>query len=390
MSSNPIDFFVSCAPGLEQVLIQECRTLGFSGGIRINPSEEDTSPLLGERGGVQFSGSIEQVMLGNLHLRTASRILVRHAEFYAASFSELEKRADKLEWTRFLHSGQSVNIRVTCHKSKLYHSDAVAERVLKSINRVFSRSTGGKQGVRLTKGGQTILVRLVHDMCTISIDSSGELLHKRGYRQETAKAPLRETLASGLILAAGWDGLSPLIDPFCGAGTIPIEAALIATGIPSGIGRNFAFMDWPEFRRETWEQMVAEARSKVTETDTDLLGYDRDAGAVNAAISNASRAGQKDNILFRQQPISLLEPAQTPGWVITNPPYGVRVSNSKDLRDLYARFGTILKTKFVAWKLGILCNDPRLLGNLALGEPIKTVNLINGGIPVKFSIFEIG
>ena len=327
-------------------------------------------------------------MRSNLHLRTASRVTVRLGEFFAATFSELRSKAAHLDWEKYLYPSEKLNIRAVCHKSKLYHSDGVAERILGAINDHFSSIPGSNKPVVQDPSGQIVLVRLVNDMCTISIDSSGELLHKRGYRQAVAKAPLRETLAAAMILASGWDKGSPLIDPFCGSGTIPIEAALLAANVPPGLARDFAFIKWPTFVKKDWEEILEVARKGITQTDVNISGFDRDTGAVDMALANAARAGQKDRVDFKPQAISFLEPTGTPGWIVTNPPYGVRISDNNDLRDLYSRFGEILKTKFKGWNIGILCNDRRLMGNLNLGKAGTLLRFSNGGIPVQYEVFR--
>jgi len=315
-------------------------------------------------------------------------VSVRVGEFYAAAFSELRKKAARLSWEHYLVPGQPVKISVSCHKSKLYHSDAVAERVLGAINDHFAAFTGNKKTSKISTDGQLILVRLVNNQCTISMDSSGNLLHKRGYRQETAKAPLRETLAAALLLAVGYDGSRPLIDPFCGSGTIPIEAALIAGHIPPGIAREFAFTRWPNFDPAAWSSLLQQVRKEILPPSQPILGYDRDAGAIKIAAANAARAGQKDFVIFRQQSISDLQALDSTGWLVTNPPYGVRVHSNKDLRDLYARFGSIILNSLEGWQVGILSNDPVMAGNLALPEPAAEWRFINGGIPVKLHVFQ--
>lgn len=387
MGANNYQIFISCAPGIEPILKEEIRGLGLDStpdgeNVRLNHSGE-------EAGGVQLEGQLEDVYKCNLHLRTASRVSVRLGEFYAAAFSELRKKASRLSWEHLLVPGQAVKLSVTCHKSKLYHSDAVAERVLGAINDHFTALTSKKSTCKLSDDGQLILVRLINNQCTVSVDSSGNLLHKRGYRQETAKAPLRETLAAALLLAAGYDGSLPLIDPFCGSGTIPIEAALIAGRIPPGIAREFAFTHWPNFDPAAWSALLQSARKGITPPSQPIIGYDRDAGAIKIAASNAARAGQKDYAIFRQQPISELQSMNTPGWIITNPPYGVRVQSNKDLRDLYARFGSIILNSFSGWQVGVLCNDPVMAGNLALPVPESEYRFVNGGIPVKYQIHKI-
>lgn len=390
MENERIRFFISCAPGIEQILEHETRQLGLIPLSRVAHQTASPKAFSGEEpGGLLFEGYHSHMMQSNLHLRTAGRVIVRLGEFYASAFSELRKKAARLEWNKYLTPGQAVNVRAVCHKSKLYHSDAVVERVLGAINDHFSFANAPQKPCRQDAQGQSILVRLVNDLCTISIDSSGEPLHRRGYRLASAKAPLRETLAAAMLLASGWNGASPLIDPFCGSGTIPIEAALLSRRVPPGIARDFAFMKWPSFPKDEWQTLLSTAQKNIISLHEMIYGYDRDKGAIEMSVANASRAGQKMEISFFQQPVSSLKPAGTPGWIITNPPYGIRVSGNKDLRDLYSRFGSILRDEFISWKVGILCSDPKLTGQLAIGEPFAQLRFSNGGIPVQYSMFEI-
>ncbi len=389
MSDAAFQIFVSCAPGFESLLAQECNQLSIR-PLQIEGNETMDSRISAEDvGGILIEGGLEEVLRANLHLRTASRVSVRLGSFYAAAFSELRKKASRLAWDQFITAGQGVNIHVTCHKSRLYHSDAVAERVLGAINDHFSAGRSVASACHMEKNGQLILVRLVHDLCTISVDSSGAPLYKRGYRQEVSKAPLRETLAAAMLLASGWDRISPLIDPFCGSGTIPIEAALLAGNIPPGIARNFAFTQWSVFKPDLWVSLLHHARQSILQPQLEIYGFDRDSGAIRMAVANASRAGQKERIQFHQQSISELRPTPSPGWILTNPPYGVRLRENKDLRDLYARFGNLLSDHFQGWQAGILCNDPQLIGNLGLQKPVATERWINGGVPVKFLRYSL-
>lgn len=389
MTNDRVKFFVSCAPGIESVLEEECRRIHL---IPIHQEQKQAlqgKDLVGEdTGGILFEGTYAHMMRCNLHLRTASRVVVRLGEFYAVAFAELRKKAARLEWEKYLYPGQRLNIRAACHKSKLYHSDGVAERVLGAINDHFTIEN--KKVCTQDPTGQLILVRMVNDLCTISIDSSGELLHKRGYRQAVAKAPLRETLAAAMLLSSAWDGESILVDPFCGSGTIPIEAALICRSIPPGINRSFAFAKWPVFNPGDWEELLQKGKESFLPAKSRIIGYDRDTGAIEMASANASRAGQKEVIEFKQQAISFLEPPSDHGLIICNPPYGVRVSGNKDLRDLYARFGEIMKANFSGWTKAILTNDKVLAGNLNMGAPGKLLRFTNGGIPVQFDIYSPG
>lgn len=366
-------FFAVAAPGIEALTALELQRLGL---VPENKTHQN--------GGVSFEGELEQLYRANLHLRTANRVLVRLGNFHAATFSELRKKAGRLAWERYLSSGQPVALRVTCRKSRLYHSDAVAERIAGAIEDRMGQPSPLEKPANEEADfpAQMFVVRLWRDQCTISIDSSGALLHRRGYRLATAKAPLRETLAAAMLLAADWDTISPLLDPFCGSGTIPIEAALLARGLPPGIRRNFAFMTWPGFEPKLWEGLLAETPVPSEADGPVIQASDRDAGAVRLAQENAERAGIAGDIEFSCRAISAIEPPSEKGWVITNPPYGLRVSANKDLRNLYAQLGNVLRAQCMGWHTAILCSDLRLLGQTGL--PLdNSLTLVNGGVRVR-------
>jgi putative N6-adenine-specific DNA methylase len=378
--------FAVCAPGLEPFTAQELEQL------RLNHSRSPSlsrGPLSAdgfkyEFGGIEFQGSLHDIYRANLHLRTASRLLVRLGEFNARGFPEFRRKASHLVWEKYLVPERPVALRVTCQKSRLYHEGAVSERVAGAIADRLGMPPS-VQKYREDPGinpPQLIVVRLLDNLCTISIDSSGALLHRRGYRLATAKAPLRETLAAGLLMASQWDKTSPLLDPFCGSGTIPIEAALLARKVPPGYARRFAFMDWPDFDSKTWEKLLSEARSALSSDTPEILGSDRDAGAVEIARANAERAGVADFIEFSCKPVSAIEPPSGPGCVVTNPPYGVRLTRTKDLRNLYAQFGNFLRSRCHGWSVTMLCDSIQLIQNTGLGFD-HGMPLLNSGIRVR-------
>jgi len=396
--------FASTAPDLESIAAGELKSLGMRGRQEI--------------GGVAFAGDLDRLYEANLWLRTASRVIARLGRFHASTFYELERRAKKLPWEEFLPASGLVRLRVTCRKSRLYHSDAVSERVLSAISASTSRSIevsgdgfndergdadhaeGAERADEMDEtetvlgadgGAQLFIVRILHDQVEISADSSGELLHRRGYRKEIAKAPLRETLAAAMVLASGWRRDEPLVDPMCGSGTIPIEAAMIARGIAPGLERKFQFMDWPTFDRGRWKEILDKARGAVTQSSERIRGSDRDAGAIQAAARNAERAGVGDTVQFGVESISgslaeLEDVATGVGWILTNPPYGIRIGESEDLRDLYARLGLALKSKR-GWRAGILTSDLALVRQTRL-PLLPRFSTRNGGIPVSFLVSE--
>jgi putative N6-adenine-specific DNA methylase len=325
-----------------------------------------------EQGGVSWEADARSMMRASVWLRTASRILVRVARFRATEFHELEKRAKKIDWGRHIAPGARAEFRVTTRKSKLYHSDAIAERLVKVLG-----SPPKAQGRQ-----QLFVVRVVRDVVEISADTSGELLHVRGYRQAVAKAPLRETLAAALLLAAEWNPQTALLDPLCGSGTIPIEAALIARRIAPGLGRSFAFQTWPGFDASTFDAIVTEAQSQILPSSSaPIHGSDRDAGAIRAASENAERAGVRDDVALDVKAISAIQRPADRGLLACNPPYGKRIGSAKIIRDLYAQLGNVGRARLRGWSVALFSPSSRLTSQLGLelGELFRTSN---GGIRV--------
>ncbi|HEU4994504.1 MAG TPA: THUMP domain-containing protein [Gemmatimonadaceae bacterium] len=376
MATAPFNCFAIAAPGLEAIVARELTSLGE------RPRLED--------GGVGWDGDARSLMRANLWLRTASRVLVRVARFKATAFYDLERIARQIPWDRFVSNGQPVEFRVTSRKSKLYHSDAIEERLVGSVEHVLG-------GVRSGVGGtsrdlqpptdanahvarQLFVVRVLRDEFLISADSSGNHLHMRGYREAVGKAPLRETLAAALLLASDWDGQTPLLDPFCGSGTIAIEGALLARRIAPGLKRQFAFTRWPGMNLGLWRKLTSAAiAEQLPRATAPIVGSDRDAGAIAAARANAERAGVQADVQLEVKPVSAIEPPESPGLVATNPPYGVRVGDRTSVRDLYARLGQVLRRRCADWTVALYSASPRLSNEVRLpfDEMFRTTN---GGI----------
>jgi len=320
----------------------------------------------------------------NLWLRTASRVLARFGTFHARALGELERRASLLPWDQYLTPGRPVHLRVTSRKSRLYHQGAIAERIGNGIREVTGTAPESASANEEASGDeQVVVVRLLRDECLVSLDSSGELLHRRGYRLATAKAPLRETLAAALLMASEWDGVHPLIDPFSGSGTIPIEAALLARKIPPGLNRQFGFQRWCGYEQTKWDALVESARRGIlAEAPGTILGSDRDSGAVTAARSNAERAGVMRDLALEKASVSSLKSPGPVGWMVTNPPYGTRVGERQRLRDLYASLGNVLRRDFPGWHFTMLVAAGGLerQTGIALGSVFETKN---GGISVR-------
>jgi len=385
--TDRLPLFAVAAPGLEALCAAELRALGIAAAA--------------EPGGAAWAGTMEDLHRANLWLRTASRVVVRAATFRARTFIELERHARRVPWERWVVPGRAVRLRVTSKKSKLYHEGAIAERLLGFIE----DRVGGIGAASAAKGpeddaddggdAQLFVVRVLRDEVTVSADASGALLHLRGYRQAVAKAPLRETLAAAMLLGAGWRGDAPLLDPMAGSGTIPIEAALLARNVAPGLAsssrepRAFAFTVWPGHDAAAWARAVAEARDAILPAaPVPIAGSDRDAGATDAALANAERAGVAGDVDFAVRPVSAMEPPTGPGLLICNPPYGVRVGESDALRNLYAALGRTARARCPGWAVALLAAERKL--EAQVGIPFtEAFRTSNGGIPVHLVVGRV-
>ncbi len=374
--------YVVCPPGLENVTAREMESVGIITG------DENTAIIPGS-GGIEFSGGVSALVQANYTLRSATRVLVRMGSFIATGFPELKRKVKRLPWQQFLRHDSQLALRVTCKKSRLYHSGAVEERVLAAIR----SATGYKLPVVKDDSGsaaQLLVVRLQRDKCTISIDASGEALYRRGYRQAVAKAPLRENIAAAMLLNSDWDGEAPLLDPFCGSGTIPLEAALLSRGIMPGSQRSFAFLKWPLFDMKQWELFREKFAGRPSDRQPVIVAADRDAGAIDSCRANAERAAVLDSLTLLNQSFSAISPPENgPGWIVSNLPYGVRVSKNKDLRNLYTKMGTVFREKFSGWRFTLLVNDLQLFGHSRL-KHAKPVTISNSGLRVYLIQGKIG
>lgn len=370
--------FATTTPGIEPLLSGELRALGIV-------------PTAREPGGVEFAATRAQLAEALLWLRTANRVVVRVAAFHARSFGELERHAAMVAWGDVIAAGGAVHFRVTSKKSRLYHEDGIAER----LERAVAGSVRGVQVVRAPSAAeemeadvtrlsdvQRIIVRVMRDEVTLSADAAGALLHLRGYRQAVAKAPLRETLAAALLMASGWEPGLPLLDPMCGSGTIPIEAAMISRRMAPGRARRFSAEAWPGFSGAFTGVRERACADELAQVPAQIVGRDRDAGAIEASIANAERAGVGTDIAFSRDTISALEPDGGAGWVVTNPPYGARIGERTGLRDLYAVLGRVIRERRPRWRLAMLSADRMLEAQLGLmlEEVLRTTN---GGIPIR-------
>lgn len=362
--------FAIVPPGLETVCAQELLKLKLE-GVDIVP------------GGVEFSGGLRELYLANLWLRSASRVVVRLGSLRSRDFPDFYRKLVRLPWGRFLRADSAVQVRATSHASRLIHTGRIAETVEAAIIRAL-----GREATPVSGPTQLVMVRFDDDLCQVSIDSSGELLHRRGYREETAQAPLRETLAAAILLQLEWDGSTALVDPMCGSGTFVIEGALLARNLPPGGGRSFAFMHWPRYRPGLWQALLLEAGRQHRPLAVAIVGSDRDPRAVAAAQRNAERAGVAENVRFECVELARLRAPAESGLMLANPPYGARLEAGSDLTPLYREFGQAWRGPFAGWRAALFCPDDAPLG--ATGCELRPLALLhNGGLPVTLFVAEL-
>ncbi len=337
--NNDFEIFLIATPGLEAPLCQEASERGFSGARVV-------------AGGVVCRGGWPEVWRANLLLRGANKVLVRLGSFPAVHLAQLDKRARKFPWADYLRTDAPIKVEATSRKSRIYHAGAARQRIERAISETLGAPISAEGKLR-------VLLRIEKDICTLSIDSSGEPLHKRGHKPAVAKAPMRETMAAMFLRECGFDGSEPVLDPMCGSGTFVIEAAEIALGLPPGRSRHFAFEELVGFDQSAWQGIRAQAQPN--ETDLKFHGSDRNTGAIEASLSNAKHAKVDQYTRFQHRAVSDIKPPEGPaGLVIVNPPYGARIGDEKRLRSLYGSLGKALMSRFKGWRVGIVTTSSGL------------------------------
>ncbi|MFV8755081.1 THUMP domain-containing class I SAM-dependent RNA methyltransferase [Nannocystaceae bacterium ST9] len=358
--SESLRLFVACAPGLEPLLADELREL-----------ELDVERSL--PGGVELVGdqaTLDRVLLG---CGLGLRVLVRVAGFVARDFAKLERELDRLDWTAWIRPGDTLEVRATARRSRLHHTGAIAERVERAVARQLALGHEQAGGAHTS-----VYVRNEADHVEVSIDACGAPLHKRGWRLEPGKAPLREDIARALLRLVGFQPDWALLDPVAGSGTLVIEAATIAAGLPPGLGREFACQRWPGFDARD----LARARARFTPpppSRAPLIGRDRNEGAATIANHNAARAHVDDRVQFESRSLGdrtlPLELTTYPGHValLANPPWGHRVGDVARLRNLYAALGNLARTlaRTRPIHIGLVTPDRMLAGATGLGLTAK-------------------
>ena len=359
MNDTLTEIFAVTPPGLEAALLPEFRALGYK-DARYGP------------GGVTMMGRWQDVWRLNLELRGATKVLARIGTFRAMSLAGLDHRADEFPWDETFYSGTTVRVEATCKRSKIYHEGAAIERVERALR---------KHGMKPSADGEvTLKIRIEQNVVTLSVDTSGESLHKRGHKEAIGKAPMRENMAALFLQQAGYNGTEPLLDPMCGSGTFIIEAAEIAEGLQAGRSRSFAFEVLATFDDDDYAALRRSV--SVVKGPARLFGSDRDAGSIKGAAANAARAGVSALCDFQCKPLAELKrPEGDAGLVIVNPPYGGRIGDKKQLFALYGTLGKVVKDRFKGWRVALVTSEPGLAKATGLpltqGEPVP-----HGGLKV--------
>lgn len=360
-SNGNFEIFLATSPGLESALHDEVRTKGFKQPKQVI-------------GGVVIKGGWPEVWRANLWLRGTGRVLARLDSFRALHLSQLENRARHVPWAEVLRPDIPFRVEVSCAKSRIYHSGAAAERIENAIRETL--------GAPHTEDAEiVVMARIERDLCTVSVDTSGDLLHKRGYKESVNKAPMRETMAALFLRQCGYDGSEPVFDPMCGSGTFVIEAAEIAARLNPGRSRHFAFEKFTNFDSAAWQKM-REVKSARTPSAR-FYGSDRDAGAIKMSRENAERAGVAAYTDFKQCAISdVVAPDGPPGLVIVNPPYGARIGDKKKLFPLYSAMGQRMISHFKGWRVGIITTEAMLANATGLPFLPTAAPVQHGGLRV--------
>lgn len=360
--------------GLEEVLAQELTGLGAD-KVEI------------QRRAVSFEGDKALLYKANLHLRTASRILVPVFTFDAANADQVYDNIKAFDWEKIMGLDNTFAIDTTVFSDEFRHSKFVAYRAKDAIADRFTEKYGKRPSVSVSNPDIFINIHIAQTQCTVSLDSSGESLHKRGWRVAQTEAPLNEALAAGMLLMAGWKGQSDFYDPMCGSGTLLIEAAMIALNIPPGIYRSsFAFEKWRNFDEELFNSLYNDD-SAERQFKFKCYGSDSSLGAIKIAGQNVRGASLDKYINLRPVPVQKLVRPAGPGLLVTNPPYGERIG-SDDLPGLYAALGRTLKHNFTGCTAWIISSQEDLLARIGL-KPSTRVRLLNGSIDCCYNKYEL-
>jgi putative N6-adenine-specific DNA methylase len=370
-------FFATTFKGLEEVLAGEVAALGGE-GVSIGT------------GSVSFSGDMALCYRANLWLRSANRVVMLLAEFPAPTPAALYEGARGVPWPELFPPERTFAVDATVRESGITHSHFAAQKTKDAIADGFRDALGRRPDVDTLSPDVRVVVRIVRDSCSIALDTSGESLNRRGYRAHPTEASLKETLAAGLLLLAGWQGEEPLIDPACGAGTIPIEAALIAGDIaPGSLGRTFGFQRLHGFDRKMWESLLTGAHEAARRAKpVRIEGSDISPGAIAGAARNAGNAKVFERVQFVVRPIRSFSPGEGPGTILCNPPYGARLPGGAQGEAFYRELGEALKKRCRGWTAYLLSGNSALTRFLGL-KASRKFPVMNGPIDCRLLKYEL-
>ena len=372
--SEQFEMIAKTFQGLEEILAEELTTLGAN-DIQIG------------RRMVSFTGDKRMMYKANFCLRTAIRILKPIKNFTAKDADEVYNQIQAIPWEEYLDVNKTFAIDAVVFSEEFRHSKFVSYKVKDAIVDYFRKKTGKRPSVRINNPDVLLNIHIAQTTCTLSLDSSGESLHRRGYRQEQVDAPLNEVLAAGMLLMTGWRGECDLIDPMCGSGTIPIEAALIARNIAPGVFRKgFAFEKWVDFDSEMFDEIYNDD-SQEREFTHKIYGYDNSPKANEIATHNIKAAGVSKDVTLKLHPFQQFAQPQEKSIIVMNPPYGERISTN-DLLGLYQMIGERLKHAFVGNEAWVLSYREECFDQIGL-KPSKKVPLFNGALECEFRKYEI-
>ncbi len=361
--------------GLEHVLAKEIKALG---GTQIE--------LL--KRAVQFDGNKALLYKLNLRLRTALRLLVPIQTFNANSDQELYKKIKRVDWSKYLSPDDTLAIDAVTYSDIFRHSHYAALKTKDAIADFFREKTGSRPSVDLQRPSLRINLHISDTVCNLSLDSSGFSLNQRGYRVDGGRAPLNEVLAAGMILLTGWEADSHFIDPMCGSGTLPIEAALIAYNIPPHrFDTHFGFKNWPDFDQDLWENVWDQAQEAQRDFSFSIRGSDQSFPAIKNAQRNVLAAHLEGKVHIERQKLSRVEPPPPPGLLITNPPYDERIEED-EITDLYRFMGDKFKNDFSGYNAWIISSNKEALKAVGL-RASKKYNLLNGNLECKYQGYEL-
>lgn len=369
-------YFATVARSLESIAAEEIERLGAK---QVRP----------DFAGVHFVGDKATLYRVNLWARTIFRVLVPIRDFYCPNSDILYREVQKISWDEYLQPHNTLAVHCTGGNQKLNHSHFTALQVKNAIVDQQRLKTGKRSGIDPNSPDLLLNVHIEQNRCILSLDSSGMSLHRRGYRQAMGTAPLKETLAAALLEMA-WDASLPLLDPFCGSGTLPLEAGLKALNIAPGLfRRRFGFEGFPDFDKQLWQQLLTEAKNnQIHKLKAPIWGSDRDADVLTQARGNASRCGLEDYISFSQTELTELEAPAQSGIIICNPPYGERLGVPEELGTLYTTLGNIFKQRFKGWTAFILTGNKELAKKVGL-RTSRRIPVYNGTIACTLLKYEL-